>query len=269
MRTLKILLLLALSAFPAFSQSSGGLPDGVMRIEIIPGWRTAKGTHMAAFRIVLKDGWKTYWRAPGDGGIPPQFDWSGSKNLSGVRLFWPRPEVSNSNGMRTIVYHNQVIIPVEFSLNDQSKDMRLKGRVDVGVCNEICVPYSLKFSANLDAQSSKPTRSIQTALKAQPMSARQAGVKSARCLVEPISDGLKVKVILEMPSTGGNETVVLEPGDQSIWVSEPVINRAGNTLTAISELVPPSNAPFALNRSKIRLTVLGSKRAVDIRGCTG
>lgn len=262
-------MLLVLSAFPALSQSNSGLPNGVMRIDIIPGWRTTKGTHMAAFRIVMKEGWKTYWRAPGDGGIPPQFDWSGSKNLAGVTFFWPRPEVSNTNGMRTIVYYNEVIIPVEFSLNDQSKEMRLKGRVDLGVCNEICVPYSLKFSANLDAKNNKPIRSIQTALKAQPMSARRAGVKSARCLIEPISDGLKVMVILKMPSTGGAETVVIEPGDQSIWVSESVMKRAGNTLTAVSELVPPSNAPFALNRSKIRLTVLGSKRAVDILGCTG
>ncbi len=251
------------------AQSSPDLPDGVMQIEILSGWRTTRGTHMAAFHIRLKDGWKTYWRAPGDGGIPPQFDWSGSKNIAAVAFHWPRPEVSEANGMRTIVYHNELILPVELSPKYSGQDIRLKGRVDLGVCNKICVPVSLKFSANLSANLSEAMPQIKTALKAQPVSARRGGVKSARCLVEPISDGLRVTAIIKLPPTGGKETVVIEPADQAIWVSESVSSRHGNTITTVSDLVPPSNAPFALDRSRIRLTVLGSKRAVGITGCTG
>ena len=52
---------------------SAGPPEDVVQIEVLPGWQTASGTQMAALRLTLAPGWKTYWRAPGEGGIPPAF----------------------------------------------------------------------------------------------------------------------------------------------------------------------------------------------------
>jgi len=267
----RILLLCSLLlAAPALAiAQSGGTSKDVLALTVLPGWRTATGTHMAALKIQLKPGWKTYWRAPGDGGIPPQFDWSGSSNIRSVQFHWPRPEVANANGMRTIVYHNQVIIPVEFTPAKSGQPLTLKGRVDLGVCNEICVPYSITFSADLPTDNTAPDPAIRAALDKRPLSARQAGVGKVTCAIEPISDGLRVTATIIMPTTGSNEITVIEAPDQNIWVSESSSKRNGNTLTAMVEMVPPSNAPFMLDRSKIRITVMGSKRAVDIRGCTG
>ena len=53
----------------------------------------------------------------------------------------------------------------------------------------------------------------------------------------------------------------------SDWVSDGVYSRAGGVLTAVSELVAPGGVPFALDRSALRLTVLGGARAVEIDGC--
>ncbi|WP_428544266.1 protein-disulfide reductase DsbD domain-containing protein [Profundibacter sp.] len=248
---------------------SGSVPKDVLKLTVLPGWRTTTGTHMAALKIQMKPGWKTYWRAPGDGGIPPQFDWSGSSNIRSVQFHWPRPEVTNTNGMRTIVYHNEVIVPVEFTPAKPGQPLTLMGRVDLGVCNDICVPYSTSFSATLSADMTKADPVIRAALAKQPMSAAKAGVRRATCAIEPISDGLRVTATITMPSTGANEVTVIEAPDQNIWVAEASSVRSGNTLTAITEMVPPSNAPFMLDRSKIRITVMGSKRAVDIQGCTG
>ena len=72
-----------------------------------------------------------------------------------------------------------------------------------------------------------------------------------------------------MPSTGAGEIAVFETADQGIWIAQATTKRIGSTLTAVTEMVPPSNAPFMLDRSTIRITVMGSKRAVDIQGCTG
>jgi DsbC/DsbD-like thiol-disulfide interchange protein len=267
----RILLLCALLlAVPALaSAQTGAVPKDVLKLTVLPGWRTASGTHMAALKIQLKPGWKTYWRAPGDGGIPPQFDWSGSSNIRSVQFHWPRPEVATTNGMRTIVYHNEVIVPVEFTPAKPGQPLTLKGRVDLGVCNDICVPYSTKFSAALSANITKADPVIRTALAKQPMPASKAGVRKVVCTIEPISDGLRVTATITMPPTGADEVTVIEAPDQNIWVAEASSNRNGNTLTAITEMVPPSNAPFMLDRSKIRITVMGSKRAVDIQGCTG
>ena len=57
--------------------------------DLLTGWRLEDGRHAAAIRIRLDPGWKTYWRAPGDGGIPPSFDWQGARNLAGWSVHWP------------------------------------------------------------------------------------------------------------------------------------------------------------------------------------
>ena len=54
---------------------------------------------MAAVEIRLAPGWHTYWRVPGEAGIPPRFDWSGSQNLAAVAYEWPRPEIIVSYGI--------------------------------------------------------------------------------------------------------------------------------------------------------------------------
>ena len=261
-------LMLGLSA-PANAESYASTTANVMKLSVLQGYRTPQGTHMAALRIQLQPGWKTYWRAPGDGGIPPQFDWSGSENINAVQFHWPRPKIAYVNGLRTIGYANEVIIPIEFSPRTKGASLTLKGRVDLGVCNDICVPMSVAFSATLPNNGSKSDPMIRAALKKAPMSAAKAGVKSVTCAIEPITDGLRVTATITLPSTGHDEVAVIEPPDQSIWVSEATTKRSGNTLTATSDMVPPSNAPFLLDRSKIRITVIGSNRAVDILGCTG
>ena len=267
--TLIFLLLLSAPFSAAFAQSAAAVPENVLRLSLMPGWRMADGSHMAALRIQLKPGWKTYWRAPGDAGIPPQFNWRGSKNIAAVKFRWPRPKVSYANGMRSIVYKDEVIIPVQITPKHKNQPVSISGQAELGVCQEICVPVSVNFAAKVNAKNNTPDPVIRAALKKQPISASKAGVKSVTCTVEPISDGLRVTATVKMPSTGKGEIAVLEMTDQNIWVSEATTKRNGATLTAISDLVGPSNAPFMLDRSKLRITVIGANKAVDILGCTG
>src|SRR3954468_15011041 len=42
----------------------------------------------AGVQVRLKVGWHTYWRYPGDSGVPPQFDFSGSQNVKDVHVLW-------------------------------------------------------------------------------------------------------------------------------------------------------------------------------------
>jgi DsbC/DsbD-like thiol-disulfide interchange protein len=59
-------------------------PADMVQIRILPGWSRDDGSHMAALHLILAPGWKTYWRAPGDAGIPPMMDLEGSDNLSDI-----------------------------------------------------------------------------------------------------------------------------------------------------------------------------------------
>lgn len=242
--------------------------DAIRAASILPGWRTESGTRMAAFALTLDAGWKTYWRAPGDSGIPPQFDWSGSANLAAVELHWPRPEVFSVNGLQQIGYHDRLVLPLEVTARDPSLPVQLKVQVLLGVCRDICVPATLQLAITLDGVGA-PDTAIRAALKARPDSAAKAGLAGISCDVTPIADGLAVSARIRLPDQGGPETVVFETGDGSVWVAPSTSRRDGAVLTATTEMVPTSGGPFALDRSGVIVTVLGKTGAVEILGCPG
>lgn len=247
--------------------AGAGSPDAsVIQAELLPGWQTERGTQMAGLRLTLAPGWKTYWRAPGDAGIPPSFDWTGSRNMQAVATHWPRPEVFEQNGMRTIGYQDQVVLPLELTPRKAGEPISLRGHINLGVCEDICMPMTLDIQADLPAESHPAP--IRAALKDRPMTARQAGVGDVTCSVEPTSDGLRLTTHITMPRIGGDEMAVIELPDPTVWVAEAETTRRGNQLVAVTDLVPDGGA-LALNRSNVRITVLAGNQAVDIRGCDG
>ncbi len=241
--------------------------DGVVQLDVLDGGRTASGTYLGALRLTLKDGWKTYWRAPGDAGIPPQFDWNGSQNVGDVSITWPAPEVFVQNGLQSIGYTHQLVLPVEITPLNPAKPVRLRGDMDLGVCKDVCIPERLDFDHTLDADAGR-NPAIAAALAQRPYSAKEARVTAATCQLTPTSDGMHIEARVTMPSAGGNEIAVIEPGNPVLWAAPPKTTRQGDTLVATSEVISASGATFALDRSEIRITVLGANHAVDIQGCS-
>lgn len=253
---------------PVQAESPGYSYDNIAKITILPGWRQADGSHMAALRVELADGWKTYWRAPGEGGIAPTFDWAGSRNMQSVAFHWPVPQVFDTAGLQTLGYYHELILPFEVSPKRLGQKITLKGSVFLGVCSDVCMPMEARFDAVLDVTApASDAPLIRRALRQQPASAREAGLSNIACDVAPIADGLRVTARMALPRVGAGEFVVIEPADQGIWVSQAEVSRQGRTLTATADLVPPSGVPFMLSRSDIRVTVLAGGRGVDIASC--
>lgn len=239
----------------------------VVRADLLPGWRTASGEHVAALRFRLADGWKTYWRAPGDAGIPPLFDWQGSRNFGVAEVVWPTPAAFSQNGMRSIGYKSDVILPIRITPRDHDADIHLNVTADIGVCKDICVPKRLRARAILPAGTKQVAPAIAAALAERPLSAQEAGVQSATCRFAPSEHGIAVTANVALPSAGHPEIVVIEAGTPDIWVAEAAAQRQGGTLSATTEMMLVDGGPVLLDRSRIRLTVLGARHAVDIQGC--
>lgn len=254
-----------LCATPALAQDRFDIP---VEGDVLTGWIQADGTRIAALRLTMAPGWKTYWRAPGDAGIPPQFDWSGSRNLHGISVNWPTPKVFDQNGYRSVGYEDTLIIPLQIEAKTPGEPVRLKARMDLGICSDVCLPHQLEFNAEIASATQSPSPTIAAALADQPYSAAEAGVKAAECSIAPTADGLQIEARVTMPSAGGSEYVVIETGLDEVWVSEATTSRSGETVTAISEMVHIAGGPIALDRSNVRITVLGSSYAVDVQGCT-
>jgi len=258
---------LALCLSSALPAAADAVPDNLVRAGFLGGWTTDSGSQMAALRLDLADGWKTYWRAPGDAGIPPQFDWSGSQNVASVRFHWPTPEVFELNGMRTIGYTHQLVLPLEIMPRDPAQPIRLQASIDMGICRDICVPVSLQLGTDIP-RGGAPDASIRAALADRPMAAKAAGLSGLRCQVEPIRDGLRLTAQIDLPG-GAEDVAVFETSDPDLWVSESETRREGGRLVSTSDLIPARGGPVALDRSRVTITVLGDNRAVELRGCPG
>jgi DsbC/DsbD-like thiol-disulfide interchange protein len=254
-------------AGPAAAEFRGRSADDVVQVTFLPGWRLADGNHMAGIRIALAPGWKTYWRAPGEGGVPTVLTLTDAIGVRDHVIHWPRPEVFVQNGMRSIGYGDVVVLPVEFTLTEPDA-IPFTGQVELGVCLDVCIPIALELTGQLPTATTRVPE-IAQALSNRPLTATEAGAGAARCRVTPISDGLQVDITLALPTTGAEETVVLEHRDSRIWVSETINHRDGGTVYATADVVPPHSGPFALNRSDLRITVIGTGMAVEVDGCTG
>lgn len=259
---LKTVVALLLAASPALATTQDDVLSGQLR----PGWQMENGGHMAAIELNLAPGWKTYWRSPGDAGIPPSFDWSGSRNVKSVRIHWPVPAVFHTNGMQSIGYHDRVILPLEVTPETPGRPIRLNLRMDLGVCDDVCLPATLELSTDLAAPGA-PDDGIRAALSHRAATAQEAGVTKVSCSIDPIKDGLRLTARLGLPDPGLPEVVAFETADRTVWVAEAITERQGGELVAMTELVPPNGAPFALDRSKVTMTILVPTGAVEVKGC--
>lgn len=241
--------------------------EDVVEIEVLPGWQTESGTQMAALKLTLAPGWKTYWRAPGEGGIPPAFGWAGSENIASTAFHWPTPEVIDQNGLRSFGYYEVLVLPIEVTPIVPGAPTRLQGEVEIGVCQDICVPMRLNFAADLPLTTRRDI-AIVSALVDNPIPGAEAGLTGVTCAVEPGDGGIWVTATMDLPATGGTEVVVIEAGDPQVWVSGTTVSRLGGQLSARAEMVHVTGQAFALNRAAVRITVLGTDRAVDIQGCS-
>lgn len=251
-------------ALPAAAQSL----EDVVEAQILPGWRMSDGSHMAGLELRLKPGWKTYWRAPGDAGIPPRFDWRGSRNLMGVQIAWPVPKRMDQGGMTTIGYTGTLVLPLRLTPARAGGDIRLRGALDLGVCHDVCVPISLSVDAALSRDAAKRDPRIAAALANRPDTAAEAGVGRVACSVSPASGGgLALRAEVTLPPRGGNELAIIETANPQLWVAPTRTTRAGGRLIAESDLVHVEGRAFALDRAGLRITVLSDTSAVDIQGC--
>lgn len=244
-----------------------GPNEGRGEFRLLKGWVEPDGTRVAALEITLDDGWKTYWRAPGDAGVPLQVNWAGSRNLGGAELRWPRPHIYDQDGFRTIGYKKRLVLPIVVTPKHAGKPVKLKGAFDLGVCSDICIPVHVRLEEVLPAEGVHNQAAIAAALKAQPVSAAAAGVRALSCTLRPHSDGLELTVTMQLASLGGAENAAIETGDPLVWAKQPQVSRKGQSLSLRTTLVHALEDSFAISREQLRITLLGRQRAVDIQGC--
>ncbi|WP_370205964.1 protein-disulfide reductase DsbD domain-containing protein [Pararhodobacter marinus] len=266
LRTALAAIALVTAPLAAPAQSRGA---PVVEAEILPGWATDRGTHMAALHLRLSPGWHTYWRVPGDAGIAPRFDWSRSQNVASIRPIWPRPEVFDQNGYRSYGYEDELILPIEITPADPARPVALMGQMALGVCNETCVPADVSVAQVIRGAGGQDPR-IQAALDSAARPGSRAGLGAATCRLVPDANGAELTLRAPFPPQGGAEHVIVELPGSAYRVIRRDTRRDGAELVAETQLrAPRRGEAAAIDRSTVIFTVLSDTGMVWGQGCTG
>lgn len=228
------------------------------QVDILPGWTMENGHRMAAIRVSLAPGWHTYWRAPGEAGIPPSFNLSASQNLSAMSMHWPTPELHSENGMWYLGYENELILPIELAPTGPG-EIHLSGDMEFGVCKDICIPMTARIDAMLSLPGGEPE--IRAALKDRPKP-----LQNTRCTAQPVSDGMQITATLDLADA---DVAVIEHPDKTIWISEAMVTQSGGQIEVTSDLVPIDSNPFMVDRSTLVITAISDGAVYEAKGCSG
>ncbi|MGQ0484453.1 MAG: protein-disulfide reductase DsbD domain-containing protein [Hyphomicrobiales bacterium] len=147
--------ILSCLALPLIAGAAGAGLKSHYRVSLIAGGYTG-GRHLAGVQVGLDRLWKTYWRMPGDAGIPPRFDWSGSQNLAAIELSYPLPRRYRDAAGETVGYKDRVVFPALVTPLDKAEPVRLHLDLFFAVCDVICIPAKAAAGVDLGLASADP-----------------------------------------------------------------------------------------------------------------
>ena len=112
----------------------------------------------------LNEGWKIYWRNPGDAGFPPSFIENESDNLTDVEWRWPVPIRFTLDGLQSFGYANHVVIPLTAKIKSNKNPLDLRTTLNALACREICIPIEGVLQLQLTTGNGAPSK-FSTVLK--------------------------------------------------------------------------------------------------------
>ena len=240
---------------------------GLKSVDIIRGWRQSDDIHIAAINIKLEDGWKTYWRVPGIGGIAPILNWEKSKNIKNISQIWPTPNIYNEYGLQTIGYKNELLLPLQIQPIDKKQPIHLSVTIDFGICSDVCVPIQTTVEERLPERTSIGKKNILDTLEKAILSGKKSPFKIVKCNIIPIKDGFEVNAFFEGLTSFDKDTlgVVEYPVKQNGWINQKPSKISSNQLSVRATVY---NKPIHfIDRSDLTLTIFTKNKAFEFDGC--
>lgn len=139
---------LAVTSAQAASTAWHETEGGKMRL-VSAGMRD--GRLKAGLEIRLDKGWKTYWKVPGDSGLPPSFDTSASQNAADIETLWPVPHRIKAGSIELLGYKDAIIFPFLIKPADKTAPVVMDLSAQIGLCAELCVPLDAELSLQIPA----------------------------------------------------------------------------------------------------------------------
>lgn len=219
----------------------------------------------AGIEIKLQPGWHTYWRYPGDSGVPPRFDFSGSQNLKSAKVSFPAPYLFTDETGSSIGYKDGVIFPVQVAPRDPGKPVTLKLKIDYAVCEKLCIPAEGRAELPLAAGSSAQDAQLAAAEARVP---KQVAAAEADLSARRVNNAPKPLVAVDLKASAGKPVGVFVEGPTADWalpIPKPAQGAPAGRAHFGFELdgLPPGVDPKG--RFELTFTVVEGDRAVEVK----
>lgn len=164
----------------------------------------------------LQDGWKTYWRTPGDSGVPPRFDFSKSDNVDAVTVMWPAPrQFDDGAGGTSLGYKHQVVLPLRIVAKNPDKPLVLRADISYAVCEKLCVPVEAKAELAFASVASTEDAALSEALNTVPKPANIGD--PAPFTIRDIKRDDKNNVLVDVAAPDNKELSLYVEGPTPDW----------------------------------------------------
>jgi DsbC/DsbD-like thiol-disulfide interchange protein len=269
LRRLSPFLLAATVAAPAFAADSSAWDrDARAGIRLVAGNPVSGGAMRAGVEMNLAPGWKTYWRYPGDSGVPPRFDFGKSENVKSIAVQWPAPRRFSDEGGFTIGYKEGVLFPLRVVPQDKTKPVVLRLKLDYAVCEKLCVPAEGKAELPLTGAPSSLGASLAAAEAEVPKSvALNEGKVFAIRSIHRDASAKPEKEIVDEAAPERSKVDLFVEGPTESWalpLPTPVSGApAGQQRFAFALDGLPTGAKAA--GAEITLTAIAGKQAIEVK----
>jgi DsbC/DsbD-like thiol-disulfide interchange protein len=237
--------------------------DGHSAVRLLAGSRSG-AVLLGGIAFQLQSGWKTYWRTPGDSGVPPRFDFSKSENIEAVTVLWPAPlKFDDGAGGHSMGYHDQIVLPLRIVAKSGDKPVKLRADINYAVCEKLCIPVEANAELAFTSVASTEDSALFAALDTVPKPA-SVGDPNPLTIRDVKRDG-KSTVWVDVVTPDAREISLFVEGPTPDWAlpvpallehSPPGIKRFAFELDGL----PPGANPEG---AALKLTLVGGDRSYE------
>lgn len=198
------------------ADASPWVEDSYSGLRLIAGANQSGAESLrAGIEIKMRPAWHTYWRYPGDSGVPPRFSFSGSDNVAAVQVQFPAPHAFTDDVGTTIGYKGNLILPLRVFPRQKDKPVTLRGKIEYAVCDKLCVPVEANVELTLDRAGGADNAALAAAEARvpQPVSALDAGLTARRAN----DDKRKPLVLVDLVAPTGQPVELFVEGPTAEW----------------------------------------------------
>jgi DsbC/DsbD-like thiol-disulfide interchange protein len=257
--------LFAALAFPEAraEDASPWQKDGHSAVRLLAGSRSG-AVLLGGIAFQLQVGWKTYWRTPGDSGVPPRFDFSKSDNVEAVTVLWPAPrKFDDGAGGVSLGYHDQIVLPLRIVAKNVDKPVTLRAEINYAVCEKLCIPVEANAELAFNSVASTEDSALFAALDTVP---KPASVGDPNPLtIRDVKRQGKDEVLVDVATPDERTVNLFVEGPTPDW-GLPVPKLVDNSPPGVKRFafkldgVPPGVNP---DGAALKLTLVGADRSYE------